>query len=63
MALPHGAVAGLQCVIVVFPDHTRLLFGRKDPSFLVGPNKCSNGSSLLHDTLHCILEQDILSSA
>ena len=26
MALPHGAVFGLQYVIVVFPDHTHLLF-------------------------------------
>ena len=25
MALPHGAVVGLQCVIVVFPDHTNFL--------------------------------------
>ena len=25
VALPHGAMVGLQCVIVVFPDHTRLL--------------------------------------
>ena len=55
--------AGLQCVIVVFPDHTHLLFDRNDPSFLEGPNKCSNGSSLLHDALRCVIEQDILSSA
>ena len=27
VALPSGAVVGLQCVIVVFPDHTHLLFG------------------------------------
>ena len=27
VALPRGAVVGLQCVIVVFPDHTHLLFG------------------------------------
>ena len=26
VALPHGAMFGLQCVIVVFPDHTHLLF-------------------------------------
>ena len=26
MALPHFVVGGLQCVIVVFPDHTHLLF-------------------------------------
>ena len=26
MALPHGVGAGLQCVIVVFPGHTHLLF-------------------------------------
>ena len=26
VALPHGAVTGLQSVIVVFPDHTHLLF-------------------------------------
>ena len=26
VALPHGSVVGLQCVIVVFPDHTHLLF-------------------------------------
>ena len=25
VALPHGAWVGLQCVIVVFPDHTHLL--------------------------------------
>ena len=25
VALPHGAMGCLQCVIVVFPDHTRLL--------------------------------------
>ena len=25
VAHPHGAVVGLQCVIVVFPDHTHLL--------------------------------------
>ena len=26
MALPHGAVIGMQCVIMVFPGHTYLLF-------------------------------------
>ena len=26
VALPHGAVVILQCVIVVFPDHTHLLY-------------------------------------
>ena len=26
VTLPHGAVGYLQCVIVVFPDHTHLLF-------------------------------------
>ena len=26
MALPHGNVGGLQCVIVVFPDYACLLF-------------------------------------
>ena len=26
VALPHGAVGGLLCVIVVFPGHTHLLF-------------------------------------
>ena len=26
VALPHGAVVGLQCVIVVFHDHTLILF-------------------------------------
>ena len=26
VAHPHGAVVGLQCVIVVFPDPTHLLF-------------------------------------
>ena len=26
VALPQGAVGCLQCVIVVFPDHTHLLF-------------------------------------
>ena len=26
VALPHGALVGLQCVIVVFPDHTHLHF-------------------------------------
>ena len=26
MAIPHGAVVCLQCVIVVFPDHTHLLY-------------------------------------
>ena len=26
VALPHGAWVGLQFVIVVFPDHTHLLF-------------------------------------
>ena len=26
MALPHGAMGCLQLVIVVFPDHTHLLF-------------------------------------
>ena len=25
VALTHGVVVGLQCVIVVFPDHTHLL--------------------------------------
>ena len=25
VALPHGAMVGLQCVIVIFPDHTHLL--------------------------------------
>ena len=25
---PLGACVGLQCVIVVYPDHTHLLFGR-----------------------------------
>ena len=25
LALPNGAVDGLQCVVVVFPDHTPLL--------------------------------------
>ena len=24
--LPPGAIVGLQCVIVVFPDHTQLIF-------------------------------------
>ena len=24
MALPHGAMGGMQCMIVVFPDHTHL---------------------------------------
>ena len=27
MTLPHGAWVGLNCVIVVFPDHTYLCFG------------------------------------
>ena len=26
VALPHGAVTGLQCVIVILPNHTHLLF-------------------------------------
>ena len=26
VALPQGVWVGLQCVIVVFPDHTHLLF-------------------------------------
>ena len=26
MALPHSVVVCLQCVTVVFPDHTHLLF-------------------------------------
>ena len=26
MALPYDAVVGMQCVIVVFPGHTHLLF-------------------------------------
>ena len=26
VALPHGAVGSTQCVVVVFPDHTHLLF-------------------------------------
>ena len=26
VVLPHGAVVGLMCAIVVFPDHTHLLF-------------------------------------
>ena len=29
VALPYGAVGGLQYVIVVFPDHTYLLFSIK----------------------------------
>ena len=28
VALPHSAVVGLQFVIVIFPDHTHLLFVR-----------------------------------
>ena len=30
VTLPHGAVAGLRCVIVVFPDYTHLRFGTED---------------------------------
>ena len=26
VALPHEALGGLHCVIVVFPDYTQLLF-------------------------------------
>ena len=26
LALPHGAVGGLQFMVLVFPDHTHLLF-------------------------------------
>ena len=25
MVLPHGAVVGLQCVIMIFPNHTHVL--------------------------------------
>ena len=31
VALPHGAWVGLQCVIVVFHDHTHLLFDSLRP--------------------------------
>ena len=31
MALPNGAVVGLQCVTVVFPDHTHLLYDILSP--------------------------------
>ena len=27
MTFPHGAVGGLRCVNVVFPDHAHLIFG------------------------------------
>ena len=26
VVLPHGSVSWLQCVVVVFPDHTHLFF-------------------------------------
>ena len=34
---------GLQCVIVVFPDHTHLIFGKNLPI-----HNCSNSFSPLH---------------
>ena len=35
-SIPNGAMAGLQCVIVVFPDHTHFLF---DQLSVFGPKK------------------------
>ena len=34
MTLLHGALEGLRCVIVVFPDHTHLLFDTEEEIFL-----------------------------
>ena len=33
VALPYSAVVGLQCLIVVSPDHTHLLFSHIGTSF------------------------------
>ena len=31
VALPQSAVGGLQCVVVLFPGHSHLLFGQTGP--------------------------------
>ena len=36
MALPHGVMGRLQCVTVVFPDHTHLVFLKLVVTFNLG---------------------------
>ena len=41
MALPHGANwVGLQCVIVVIPDHTHLLLNKKIAALILTLLQC-----------------------
>ena len=40
-------LADLQCVVVVFPDHTHLHFDRNVP-YMTLFNNCSNSFSMLH---------------
>ena len=52
VALPHDAMVGMWCVIVVFPDYTRLLSfpdQLKIPKMLQKNDKC-----VLHDSLHSL---------
>ena len=42
VALPRGAMVGLQCVIVVFPDHTHFLGKRLTEVIYHGTWKKSN---------------------
>ena len=48
MAFPHGLWVGLQIVIVVFPDHTRLLLNITKIVFLKQCAQLYYGAILLH---------------
>ena len=47
MALPHGAWDGLQCLIVVFPDYSHLLYYISNEDFQKKKyNKISKGTKI-----------------
>ena len=46
VALPHGPWVGLQCVIVVFPDHTHLPLDMTRPNAM--DNEQNGGKQLKH---------------
>ena len=53
VTLPNGAVVGLQLVIVLFPDHTRLLF--KPPPPLVGKAAVCSRAVVLSLLIYCLM--------